>query len=283
MRRRPEPVALPLSRRPSSWRADTSHAECSKAGHHPGRQSRTSPPARGPPRPAAPHGAPPRRSPSGWRALPLEHVTATPLGAGRWRARAACWVATVGRYSRLAGCRSRPARSARAGPVHSVRPDRPGRRAYPQGRQRLPAVAGLCRGLSCPRSCRELGANPGGVAFMRAQAGDDLLAWSGHETAVRRHGTGTRLWPGRSQPRPPGPRPAALRTILDTRSGDWARCIRRAVEFHVRNATAWASAATGEDLAAQIDPDFTLGPRPIQVTASWAGAATARRTASFPG
>jgi hypothetical protein len=28
----------------------------------------------------------------------------------------------------------------------------------------------------------------------------------------------------------------------------------------VRNATAWASAAAGEDLAAQIDPDFTLGP-----------------------
>ena len=37
-------------------------------------------------------------------------------------------------------------------------------------------------------------------------------------------------------------------------------------EFHMRNATAWASAAAGEDLAAQIDPDFTLGP-PTPVTA----------------
>ena len=38
-------------------------------------------------------------------------------------------------------------------------------------------------------------------------------------------------------------------------------------EFHMRNATARASAAAGEDLAAQIDPDFTPGPRPIPVTA----------------
>jgi CO dehydrogenase maturation factor len=37
-------------------------------------------------------------------------------------------------------------------------------------------------------------------------------------------------------------------------------------EFHMRNATARASAAAGEDLAAQIDPDFTPGP-PTPVTA----------------
>ncbi|MER7213608.1 ATP-binding protein, partial [Streptosporangium sp. NPDC020145] len=36
-------------------------------------------------------------------------------------------------------------------------------------------------------------------------------------------------------------------------------------EFHLRNARAWANRATGEDLAAQIDPEFVFGP---QVTAA---------------
>lgn len=80
---------------------------------------------------------------------------------------------------------------------------------------------------------------------------------------------GRAFWLGRSQPRPPGPRPGALRDILDTRSRDWTRCIRRAVEFLVRNATAWASAAAGEDLAAQIDPDFTRAAHPGHRVLSW--------------
>ena len=40
----------------------------------------------------------------------------------------------------------------------------------------------------------------------------------------------------------------------------WAAFQQRAVEFHLRNATAWANEATGQDLAAQVDPDFQHGP-----------------------
>jgi CO dehydrogenase maturation factor len=52
----------------------------------------------------------------------------------------------------------------------------------------------------------------------------------------------------------------ALRDAVDGQRRDWARYSRQAAEFHVRNAGAWAGAAAGVDLAAQVDPDFTLGP-----------------------
>ena len=55
----------------------------------------------------------------------------------------------------------------------------------------------------------------------------------------------------------------ALQDRLDAQPRDWARYTRQAAEFHRRNARAWASAAAGEDLAAQIDPDFTLGPHAL--------------------
>jgi CO dehydrogenase maturation factor len=58
-----------------------------------------------------------------------------------------------------------------------------------------------------------------------------------------------------------------LRETLDARSRDWVRYTSQAAEFHVRNARAWASAAAGEDLAEQVDPGFTLGPRVLAVTA----------------
>jgi CO dehydrogenase maturation factor len=51
-----------------------------------------------------------------------------------------------------------------------------------------------------------------------------------------------------------------LHSLLDARPKDWARFQRQTVEFHVRNARAWASAAVGEDLTAQVDPDFVLDP-----------------------
>ncbi|WP_426567973.1 ATP-binding protein [Streptomyces canus] len=51
-----------------------------------------------------------------------------------------------------------------------------------------------------------------------------------------------------------------LREAVDTRVKDWPALHRHAVEFHLRNARAWADAATGRDLAAQVDPDFVPGP-----------------------
>ncbi len=109
--------------------------------------------------------------------------------------------------------------------------------------------------------------SPEDVAFLREHADGDLLAWFGHEPAVR----------GMEQGRPlslddlsPATRTAlgALQDRLDAQPRDWARYTRQAAEFHLKNARAWASAAAGEDLAGQIDPDFTLGPHALAMAAT---------------
>ncbi|WP_062644130.1 ATP-binding protein [Streptomyces maremycinicus] len=51
-----------------------------------------------------------------------------------------------------------------------------------------------------------------------------------------------------------------LRETVDAREKNWPLLHRHAVEFHLRNARAWADAATGQDLAAQVDPEFVPGP-----------------------
>jgi CO dehydrogenase maturation factor len=97
------------------------------------------------------------------------------------------------------------------------------------------------------------------VAFLRQHAGDDLLTWTGHEPAVR----------AMEQGRPftladLGPQTKTALTILhdtlDAQSRDWDKYTRHAIEFHLKNARAWASAAAGQDLTAQIDPGFSLAP-----------------------
>jgi CO dehydrogenase maturation factor len=50
-----------------------------------------------------------------------------------------------------------------------------------------------------------------------------------------------------------------LRACLDARVKNWPAYQRTAVEFHLRNADVWASKAVGEDLSAQVDPDFVPG------------------------
>jgi CO dehydrogenase maturation factor len=95
------------------------------------------------------------------------------------------------------------------------------------------------------------------VAFLRRHVGEDLLVCLRHSATVR----------AMEQGRPLGPEAletanrAALegiRQTIDASGKDWARFQRQAVEFHLRNARAWANARTGEDLSAQIDPDFRL-------------------------
>jgi len=54
-----------------------------------------------------------------------------------------------------------------------------------------------------------------------------------------------------------------LRACVDARVKDWAAYQRTAVEFHLRNAAAWASKAVGEDISTQIDPDFVPSPAMI--------------------
>jgi CO dehydrogenase maturation factor len=45
---------------------------------------------------------------------------------------------------------------------------------------------------------------------------------------------------------------------VDGTRRDWARYTAQAVQFHLRNAKAWANDRTGEDLAGQIDPEFDI-------------------------
>ncbi|GII54420.1 ATP-binding protein [Planotetraspora thailandica] len=101
--------------------------------------------------------------------------------------------------------------------------------------------------------------SPDDVRFLRDHVGDDLLTWFEHSPAVR----------GMEQGRPftladlePANRQAlgTLLDRLDAQPKDWERFGRQAAEFHLRNAHAWANRATGQDLAAQIDPGFVYGP-----------------------
>jgi CO dehydrogenase maturation factor len=103
-------------------------------------------------------------------------------------------------------------------------------------------------------------------AFLREQVGADLLVCCGMSRHVRTAEQG--------RARPIGELEPANRTVLDTirstvdaTARDWVRYARQAVQFHLRNAAAWANDRTGEDLATQIDPGFTLGPAALSVPA----------------
>ncbi|MHA6762156.1 ATP-binding protein [Streptacidiphilus sp. PAMC 29251] len=97
------------------------------------------------------------------------------------------------------------------------------------------------------------------VAYLREQVGDDLLAVFGQSEWVRRTEQGrapvlAELEPGNH---------AALRALREAADAtyplrDWERYTRQMVRFHLRNAESWGNAKTGTDLAAQVDPDFTL-------------------------
>jgi CO dehydrogenase maturation factor len=103
---------------------------------------------------------------------------------------------------------------------------------------------------------------PDDVAFLREHAGDDLLAWFGHEPAVRAMEQGRPFGLADLGPHA-GTALAALQAAVDAQVKDWAAFTRQAVEFHLKNARAWANAAAGADLAAQVDPEFALGPQAI--------------------
>ncbi|MGH3719770.1 MAG: ATP-binding protein [Pseudonocardiaceae bacterium] len=97
------------------------------------------------------------------------------------------------------------------------------------------------------------------AAFLRAQIGADLVGWVSRSAHVRAT--------ERGEIRPIGAlEPAnvatldAMRDVVDGTAKDWETYQRQAVEFHLRNATAWANDRTGCDLADQIDPDFVHGP-----------------------
>jgi CO dehydrogenase maturation factor len=102
------------------------------------------------------------------------------------------------------------------------------------------------------------------VEFLREHVGDDLLGWIGRSGYVKSAERGA--------PQPIGAlEPANRRTLelmRDTVDGcvkDWNTYTRQAVEFHLRNAKAWASERVGEDLAGQVDPEFVLDPRSVDI------------------
>ena len=99
----------------------------------------------------------------------------------------------------------------------------------------------------------------GDVAFLREELGTDLLVCVEHSGFVRAAEQGRPLALDALE--------AANRTALerlreavDATPKDWVKFSRQAVGFHLRNASAWANARTGEDLATQVDPGFILGP-----------------------
>ena len=95
--------------------------------------------------------------------------------------------------------------------------------------------------------------------FLRGQLGEDLLCWVGRSDFVRASERGITRAFDELEP----DTGAALRTIqdeLDSITRDWDAYQAQAVDFHLRNARAWANDRTGEDLALQVDPGFV--PRP---------------------
>ncbi|MFC9231563.1 ATP-binding protein [Streptomyces decoyicus] len=100
---------------------------------------------------------------------------------------------------------------------------------------------------------------PEDLAFLRDEAGDDLLVTVGHSDWVRAMEKG--------RPTPFAYLEAANRRALETLHHtadavygrrDWERYTRQMVHFHLKNAESWGNAKTGVDLAAQVDPSFVL-------------------------
>ncbi|WP_069813309.1 nucleotide-binding protein [Streptomyces sp. TP-A0874] len=100
---------------------------------------------------------------------------------------------------------------------------------------------------------------PDDLAFLRAEVGEDLLVTFGHSDWVRA------LEKGDPPPfeRLEAENLAALRALHRTADDsyerrDWPRYTRQMVHFHLKNAESWGNERTGADLAAQVDPEFTL-------------------------
>jgi CO dehydrogenase maturation factor len=96
------------------------------------------------------------------------------------------------------------------------------------------------------------------VRFLRDHIGDDLLTWVGRSQHVRAAERGEITPICTLEPENVATLDA-MRGLIDSIEKDWDTYQRLAVEFHLRNAVAWGNARAGEDLIAQVDPDFVLG------------------------
>jgi CO dehydrogenase maturation factor len=93
------------------------------------------------------------------------------------------------------------------------------------------------------------------VEFLQEQVGDALLGWMSASRHVRAAERGTARPITELEPRNLATL-SSMRSAVDAEQRDWARYQRQAVEFHLRNAAAWA----GDSLVSQVDPEFVLGP-----------------------
>ncbi|MXM65582.1 ATP-binding protein [Streptomyces sp. HUCO-GS316] len=98
------------------------------------------------------------------------------------------------------------------------------------------------------------------LLFLKEHVGDDLLTHLVHSPWVRSAEQGRAE--ADLEALEPQNRSALtmMREAVDARPKDWPALHRHAVDFHIRNARAWADAATGRNLVGQVDPDFVPGP-----------------------
>ncbi|MCI2419480.1 ATP-binding protein [Saccharopolyspora sp. K220] len=95
--------------------------------------------------------------------------------------------------------------------------------------------------------------------FLRTQLGSDLLTCLSTSRHVRAAERGE-VRPISALEDDNTAALTAMRDVVDGAEKDWAKFQRQAVEFHLRNAAAWASDRAGHDLSDQVDPDFQHGP-----------------------
>ena len=100
------------------------------------------------------------------------------------------------------------------------------------------------------------------VGFLRAHVGEALLTWVGRSGYVRAAERGE-LRPLRELEPANAAALTTLREAVDGAVKDWRTYTAQAVLFHLRNAAAWGNERVGADLAAQVDPEFVLGPAAV--------------------
>lgn len=105
-------------------------------------------------------------------------------------------------------------------------------------------------------------AGDGDEAFLGEYVGDDLVACVTSSAYVRaaeqgRYASLDALEPANRHVLD------VLRGAVDATGKDWTRFQQQAIDFHLRNAQAWANKAAGIDLSTQIDPEFEHGPRAL--------------------
>lgn len=102
------------------------------------------------------------------------------------------------------------------------------------------------------------------LLFLKEHVGEDLVAHCVQSSFVRAQEQGREAGELESHNAETLRR---LRAAVDSRTKDWVAFQRHAVEFHLRNASAWANEATGQDLADQVDPGFQHGPDALTASA----------------